>query len=663
MRRLLRASLLFLAAFVVAHSASAQTSGYICPGTTNLLGEASAPITTLPYTLQESDVCLLKIFNDASAGVVNLPAQPAKGFPPNYPVSLWNQGAGALTLTPQAPAVGVTPTINGQATIVLAQGQGATLAIGVDGNWYANTSGNTSGGSVAPFFNATGTLGYELNGMNGLSMSNAANEQSVFIAPFAGASQAAGSRFLYADGPNVFESLTAVNAESVGIGHNAGIAQTTPGGSLFAGISAGAGFTTQGAIALCGSDCARDAGGTGGAHVIVGNASLGDGAPSGPNDIFGTGTLLGNTGTITVSSGYTVGDILTLNITTSNACGTVNCTNIIQSTLPYTLVSGDTTATGLAAHLSTAWSGGGIIDYILGDGQSENAHDTFQFVLQYPDPTNHAGILTGHFPERWKLTLSVTCAGVCGGTAVYAAPGNYFNNVLVGNGIFGWKGASSLHDNVVVGGGTLGNAATTANTLALVGGGIAPNGTTLNQDAVVGTSAIQSCVTCAKEAIVGTFAGLLMTGDANSILSFEDSTAQGCITSGVENLEAGVDACVRSPTANGQMSLSNAILGANNTGTGSTLSTGAIGIEEVPTASTYTSTWLGGEAVVGTGSALATNGTANFFHLPFTAAAPTGTPANPLGDAVEYNAATHSINIYDATGAAWFHITLSASAG
>jgi len=158
-----------LAAFILPaiaiHSAQAQLSTPTCPGTPNALGQASAPITSLPYTMTFNDVCLLKVFNSASPGVVNIPAPGTGGnFGKNFPVSFWNEGAGTLTLTPLVSSSGTLPTINGAATITLAQGQGASLAIGSDGNWYANTSTSSSGGITAAFFNGTGTNPFRVNG-------------------------------------------------------------------------------------------------------------------------------------------------------------------------------------------------------------------------------------------------------------------------------------------------------------------------------------------------------------------------------------------------------------------------------------------------------------------------------------------------------------------
>lgn len=140
-----------LAALFVAAPAIAQG---VCPN--NAIGTASTPITTLPYTIAKADFCLMKVFNSSANGVVNIPASGTAGaFFPNFNVQLFNEGVGTVTLTPLASAAGPRPTINGVTTIVLTTGQGATLAIGDDGNWYANANSGSKaslplGSALAP---------------------------------------------------------------------------------------------------------------------------------------------------------------------------------------------------------------------------------------------------------------------------------------------------------------------------------------------------------------------------------------------------------------------------------------------------------------------------------------------------------------------------------
>lgn len=68
------------------------------------------------------------------------------------------------------------------------------------------------------------------------------------------------------------------------------------------------------------------------------------------------------------------------------------------------------------------------------------------------------------------------------------------------------------------------------------------------------------------------------TGTGNTFLGYEDSGAQGCVTSGARNIEIGDSVCVPSPTSNYQLSIGNGIYGLNLAGVHSTVSTGQIGI-------------------------------------------------------------------------------------
>jgi len=140
--------LLALALLLFGDQAKAQL---FCPGSANALGQASLPITSLPYTVSASDICLMKVFNSATPGTVKLTSVSPGS---NFPLYMWNEGAGTVTLQPQASDQGKTALINGSATITLVQGQGAYLSIGGDGNWYANAPVPIGTGSV-PFSPST----------------------------------------------------------------------------------------------------------------------------------------------------------------------------------------------------------------------------------------------------------------------------------------------------------------------------------------------------------------------------------------------------------------------------------------------------------------------------------------------------------------------------
>lgn len=77
--------------------------------------------TTTSYTIQTTDACKLVSSNNASAVAWGLPVATTTGFGIGFSFDVQNLGAGALTITP------TTSTINGGATLVIAQGQGCTI--------------------------------------------------------------------------------------------------------------------------------------------------------------------------------------------------------------------------------------------------------------------------------------------------------------------------------------------------------------------------------------------------------------------------------------------------------------------------------------------------------------------------------------------------------
>ena len=92
--------------------------------------------------------------------------------------------------------------------------------------------------------------------------------------------------------------------------------------------------------------------------------------------------------------------------------------------------------------------------------------------------------------------------------------------------------------------------------------------------------------------IIGTFAGKSLTTASNNILI--GSEAGDAITSGSNNIVIGTNIDAPSNTASNQLNIANIIFGVNNSGTGSTISTGNIGIG---TTSPYAKLSVVGETV------------------------------------------------------------------
>ena len=91
------------------------------------------------YTVVAADENKLLTFNNASAVGVTLPQATTAGFTAGAYFSLFNRGAGAVTITP------TTSTINGNATLVLNQNQGAFIVS--DGTNYSTWVSSAPSGS------------------------------------------------------------------------------------------------------------------------------------------------------------------------------------------------------------------------------------------------------------------------------------------------------------------------------------------------------------------------------------------------------------------------------------------------------------------------------------------------------------------------------------
>ncbi|HSS25596.1 MAG TPA: hypothetical protein VLL82_14620 [Mycobacterium sp.] len=91
------------------------------------------------YTLGGRDFAQCLVFTSGSAIAVTLPAPGGGGgeLYGNWNTSIFAQGAGTVTITPAAPLVGPTPTINGAASVTVTTGNSRRVFLGTDGNWYA----------------------------------------------------------------------------------------------------------------------------------------------------------------------------------------------------------------------------------------------------------------------------------------------------------------------------------------------------------------------------------------------------------------------------------------------------------------------------------------------------------------------------------------------
>ena len=509
-------------------------------------------------------------------------------------------GTAASTYAPLAsPTFTGTPTVPGYLTTGTAASTFATQTnpLGTLSGLVAATSGAqraatgadiaASGGLSAAAPNFTGPLSY--NGQP-ILQANTGSAGTWLFGPFSGASLAANSQFITTHGAYVFESLQGypLIQESTGMGMGAGIAVTTGSAITAFGTGCASAETNAVGVDCFGDTTMRNVWDTGG-DTVVGTGSLSDGvfgsSTNAAESIFGQQSLVGSAATMTVTGTPHAGDTLPFTFTTANACtgAQVNCTTGAPITLTYTVQSSDTTANALAASLATFLSNNNPINYRLGDGVLESSHNLYGLAWQIYDPTFHPNVLKGHFPGSWQITTTAgACTGTCAETVVVGPGLTGTKNTLTGHNILGYFGATTAQQNAIHGSYSFSRDCVTCSFNSTNGISIAPAAVSAIFNAGSGYSALAGCTSCQQNVFNGAYAGYtITTGQQNTIDGDETTAGSACITTGNNNYEAGAGACVQSPTASYQMSIQNILYGIGNSGTGSTVSTGSLGVGQV----------------------------------------------------------------------------------
>ena len=401
---------------------------------------------------------------------------------------------------------------------------------------------------------------------------NTQYREGVFIGPRAGAAGATGTSFgLVGIGPDALRSLTSAGAEIVAVGPYAGEFITNAYGSTMLGEHT-IGFDNPSYTTAIGNDVMRD---TINAQnsTVVGAVSYVDGVSVGPITVMGALSLQGNAGSVMVGGTVTVGDVLSIALTTTNGSVTG-----LPYTASYTVVGGDTPAS-IAAALATTLSGHAITA-TLADGNTTATENGVSFSAAGGNPIGNIRL---HFPggsvDGWKILATPSCSGTCTETITYSPAFSGNSNVVVGQKSLLGLALTAANNNVVVGDNVLPNLYGAASGNTYVGASAGASATTDNNNVVVGYSAGQGATGMIYSTLVGQQAGSgIGAGTSNNVVVGAQPIANACITTGGLNLEIGTDACVPSPTASNQQSISNIIFGTGNSGRGSTASTGQIGI-------------------------------------------------------------------------------------
>lgn len=437
---------------------------------------------------------------------------------------------------------------------------------------------NTGNATVAGTINTNSSQGFQQNGMTVLNVLNGTPyQEGVFLGPRSG--QSAPANIAYGTvgiGPDALRSLTRVNGENVAVGPFTCEFVTNGYGNTCVGEHA-IGFDNPSYVTVLGNDAMRDTVGNNNSTGIGATAQV-DGVGS-SNTSLGAFSLHGNAGSITIMGSATVGDVLNINFTTTNSSVTG-----LPTSASYTVKAGDTLAS-IASNLASAVNSLNVT-YTLPDGnttQVENGAQLGAIVLANGAQTN---VVSLHFPggnaEGWAISATTSCAGACTETLTYAAPFSGTDNIAVGVSAMQAGSATSAFGNIAVGDGALnwlagsasGNTAVGLNAGAgLVGG---------NNNILIGNGAGQSLNpggTNGWNVVVGFQAGQNMTtGQFNTIIG-AGYNSTSCITTGTQNIEIGIGACVPSATGTKQISIGNFIFGTNAILAGSgSVAAGRVGI-------------------------------------------------------------------------------------
>jgi hypothetical protein len=123
--------------------------------------QALNPQTGTTYTVLGTDSGKLLTFSNGSAVAVTLPQAGTTGFGSGFAIDIQNKGAGTVTVTP------TTSTVNGSATLTIAQNRGCTLTSDgtnyqtsactaqVSGGGNVSTTGTPAANQLAQFTNST----------------------------------------------------------------------------------------------------------------------------------------------------------------------------------------------------------------------------------------------------------------------------------------------------------------------------------------------------------------------------------------------------------------------------------------------------------------------------------------------------------------------------
>lgn len=441
--------------------------------------------------------------------------------------------------------------------------------------------GATIGGTTpaaGKFSTINTTSAYQQNGLSILNMGTAAGNPVLAIGASAGAAMNFGTATFdvyvgYAAGQNSPGNLEATCVGVLSCQYLTAGTFTSAFGEHSLGYETGAAGNS---LTCFGNDCMRNVVGAASSNAF-GKSALAHGRPF--YDVaIGTQSQEGNASAVFLTGTVTTGDVVSLTFT-----GTFTGS---PTTVSYTAAGGNTLST-IASALASAFNAALGAQDFTATAVGPNIWFTW-----------HGTGTTGN-------TIVITSGVTGSATEVVASTNGYAGSA---NNSLGYQSMSAhFQSSGSVSNNTFGN-----NTMQKL--------TTGNQNNCFGDSACQSLTTDTKTTAVGDSAGFsiagggsgdtcfgfracygMTTGGWNIVIGQNDqASGQNSVTTGNGNLSIGLNAAVASPTASYQMNIQGIIWGAGNTGSGTTISTGQIGVGVKAPSATFSVGDAAGSATQGT---------------------------------------------------------------
>lgn len=472
------------------------------------------------------------------------------GTQTNTPFSIYASDTNALnyfggrvgvgTSTPQAKLdvvgdINVSGSVNG-------------IAIYRNGDWNLALGGGALSSNTSGVANLA--IGYGVLQQNTNGEGNTAVGASAVSGPATLGSNVTG-KFNTAFGYNALKGNTG-GYHNVGVGDEAGSQITTGSSNIAIGPNAQVPSPTADSQLSIGNWI----------YGVEGKIGIGTTAPAAKLDVAGNASISGN---LTVGGTFTAANFASTGLTggsaglTLSAGGTNQNVTVTPSGTGYTLLNGNVgiSTTTPVAKLDVA-------GYINTDASSgfQQAGTT---ILRSTGNSVFAG------PSAGNLTASGTDNSAVGPSALAAVTTGSYNTALGSNAL---KANTSGAQNSAFGYNALAANTVGARNMAFGQGALAAN-TSGSDNVAIGSRALQTNTAGSNNIAIGKSAGVGSTGGNNVFIGFG---AGSNVTTGSNNIAIGYNVSTPSATDSNQLTIGNLIFGTSVDGTGTTISSGNVGI-------------------------------------------------------------------------------------